>query len=226
MVDELGGIDDNSIPYSETETFEDAHKFHDRDASILTEQQVRALVSPLNRNRVKTLDGNSYLQAWDVKAALIKVFGFGGFSADVIESSIVTVREHAAGTIGHAKNDGTPKTPQVIAKATLRLTIYGIGPRGENVTYTETAIGANSGWDIGKVMDNALKTAESAALKRCATYLGTQFGLSLYNSGSLADVVQKVLSPWQGKIIDDKNAERVAANAAQLAAQLERATSR
>ena len=35
----------------------------------------------------------------------------------------------------------------------------------------------------------AIKTAESDALKRAASNLGDQFGLSLYNNGSSAPVV-------------------------------------
>lgn len=227
LIDELGGIDDNAIPGTENETFEgDVTKQHPSGVSILTEQQVRALVAPLNGNRVRTLSNNSYLQAWDVKAALIKVFGFGGFSADVTESSIVSIREHAAGPqyAGHTKKDGSAATPEVIAKATVRLTVYGIGPRGEDVTYTESAIGANSGWSIGDTADNAVKTASSSALKRCATYLGTQFGLSLYNNGALNDVVGVVLTPWQGKVVSDKIAERAEREKANVEAQLARAT--
>jgi recombination DNA repair RAD52 pathway protein len=228
--DEQGGIEDSSIPGEEniapadlTDTEAGAYP---PGVSILTEQQLIVLTSPLNKSRVANLQGNSYLKAWDVKASLIKVFGFGGFSADVIESSIQAVREYAAGPqyAGHTKRDGTPATPQVIAKATVRLTIYGIGPRGEDVTYTETAIGANSGFDIGDTMDNALKTASSAALKRCAIYLGTQFGLSLYNDGSTDDYVRRVFTPWQGKVIDDHREQRAAAAAAQVAQQLARAT--
>jgi recombination DNA repair RAD52 pathway protein len=39
----------------------------------------------------------------------------------------------------------------------------------------------------------AIKSAESDALKRAAINLGTQFGLSLYNNGSLRDVVIQTL---------------------------------
>jgi hypothetical protein len=39
----------------------------------------------------------------------------------------------------------------------------------------------------------AIKTAESDALKRAAINLGTQFGLSLYNNGSMRDVVVQTL---------------------------------
>ena len=43
----------------------------------------------------------------------------------------------------------------------------------------------------------AIKTAESDALKRAAINLGTQFGLSLYNDGSLADVIHTTLDKPQ-----------------------------
>ena len=39
----------------------------------------------------------------------------------------------------------------------------------------------------------AVKTAESDALKRAAINLGTQFGLSLYQNGSLRDVIIQTL---------------------------------
>lgn len=228
--DEQGGITDGSIPGEDSiAADETARKTFELGVSILTENQLMALLAPLNPARVANLKGNAYLKAWDVKAALIKVFGFGGFSADVIESSIVSVREHAAGMTWHVKKRNgqeEPATPQVIAKATVRLTVYGIGPRGEDVTYTESAIGANSGSDIGDTMDNALKTASSAALKRCAIYLGTQFGLSLYNNGDTRDYVGRVLSPWQDATstrIRDERAERAQA---QVQDQLERATQR
>jgi hypothetical protein len=45
----------------------------------------------------------------------------------------------------------------------------------------------------------AIKTAESDAIKRAAINLGTQFGLSLYNNGSLRDVVVQTLSGPKGE---------------------------
>ena len=40
----------------------------------------------------------------------------------------------------------------------------------------------------------AVKTAESDAFKRAAINLGDQFGLSLYNNGSLKPVVGRTLA--------------------------------
>jgi hypothetical protein len=61
--------------------------------------------------------------------------------------------------------------------------------------YTESAIGSTSGPAsmVGEHHDNAIKTAASDALKRCAINLGTQFGLSLYDDGSTRDVVKNTL---------------------------------
>ena len=54
------------------------------------QQQLQALMAPLNGNRVSSRSQGgrslSYLEAWDVKAALIRVFGFANFVSDVVES--------------------------------------------------------------------------------------------------------------------------------------------
>jgi recombination DNA repair RAD52 pathway protein len=153
----------------------------------------------LNKNRVETrrVQGRdlSYVTAWDIKAALIRMFGFGGFSAEVIESQIVMVRNQQSDP-AFVDDKGKPKTPEISAQSTVRLTVFGIGPRGEDAVYTETAIGSNSGWTYGDTADNAIKSASSDALKRCATYLGTQFGLSLY-ARTTDDVVRVLLPQWQ-----------------------------
>jgi hypothetical protein len=165
----------------------------------LTPMQVGVLMAPINENRVSARQGYSYVEAWDIKATLIRVFGFGGFSSEVVESKIIDIRDDGRqGT----KADGTPKTPYVMAYARVRLTIFGIGPLGEDAVYVEAAIGTNDGYTIGDVADNALKSAASDALKRCAINLGTQFGLSLYNNGSRADVIRVLLNPEQKAMLD------------------------
>lgn len=161
----------------------------------LTQEQLSTLMSPLWANRVKQRQGFSYLEAFDVKATLIRVFGFGGFSAEVIDSKILDIRDD--GRQGTKRGSDEPKTPYVMAQATVRLTIHPQVEGDQPAVYTETAVGTNDGYTIGDVADNAIKSAASDALKRCATYLGTQFGLGLYDNGSLAEVVQVVYGPDQ-----------------------------
>lgn len=48
--------------------------------------------------------------------------------------------------------------------------------------------------DPGEAHDMAVKTAESDAFKRAAINLGDNFGLSLYNNGSVAPVVRATIA--------------------------------
>lgn len=167
----------------------------------ITKEQLSALMSPLHPRRVKTRQQGgvslSYVEAYDIKATLIRLFGFGGFDVEVLESYLINVRET------DTTKDGKPKTPQAIAFARVALTVHAIGAR-----YVEAAVGSNSGWDIGDICDNAIKTAESDALKRCATYLGTQFGLSLYDGGNMSEIVGVILEPRQRELLAEVMTER------------------
>ena len=148
----------------------------------LTPQQHEQLLKPLNSTRVakrslKTGKSLSYLEAWDVRAHLIRIFGFGGWSADTLEAvQVYEDNESGKWSVGW--------------KVTLRLTIhmYPFQP-----SYTESAIGFSTQGARGEANDMALKTAASDALKRAAMNLGTQFGLSLYDDGATRDVVMKTL---------------------------------
>lgn len=153
----------------------------------LTARQQEILLRPLNSTRVaqRTQSGRSlsYLEAWDVKAHLIRIFGFGGFSADVLSADVAFAEKNGNNwDVGY--------------KVVLRLAIHQLG-----CTYTEAAVGTAHLPNLGEAHDMAIKTAESDALKRCAINLGTQFGLSLYDNGRLTDVVSvpgipAPLSPW------------------------------
>lgn len=166
----------------------------------LDDSQMWMLMQPLHPSRVSHRSQGganlAYVEAYDIKATLIRIFGFGGFSAEVSDAKILAIREHET-TPSHHKRDGTAKTPEVIAQSTVTLTIFGLGPDGQDVRYTETAVGSNSGYDIGDVADNAIKSASSDALKRCAIYLGTQFGLGLYNQGSTKEIVAQIIEQRQ-----------------------------
>lgn len=176
----------------------------------LTDAQLTQLMRELNPNRVSTREQGrtklSYLEAWDVKATLIRIFGFGGFSAEALECDIVRIEDNIPKVewIERKKvekpieytTDGKIKFGtanfRVTARVRVRLTIPQLG-----ATYTEWAASSQTGPDLGEVTDFAIKTAESDGLKRAAIYLGTQFGLSLYDNGSTDDVIKAVLAPGQ-----------------------------
>jgi recombination DNA repair RAD52 pathway protein len=151
----------------------------------ITVQQQEQLLKPLNASRVAKRSGGggkslSYLEAWDVRAHLIRIFGFGGWSFDVLTADLAF--EEKAGSnwvVGY----------KVVGRLTIR------DPWGvELCTYTEAAVGGAQLPQRGEAHDMSIKTGESDCLKRCAMNLGTQFGLSLYDDGATRDVVMKTLA--------------------------------
>lgn len=145
---------------------------------MLNQHQYEQLLKPLNPSRVakRSQAGRSlsYLEAWDVKAHLNRIFGFLNWSADVVSAELAFEEQNEKGQW------------QVGYKVVLCLRVNG-------ASYTEAAVGSASLPQRGEAHDMAVKTAESDALKRAAINLGTQFGLSLYDNGSLKDVVGRTL---------------------------------
>ena len=147
---------------------------------MLNDAQYEQLLKPLNASRVakRSQAGRSlsYLEAWDVKAHLIRIFGFGGWSWDVHEAVLAFEEQNEKGqwNVGY-KVVGSLRINDLFC------------------TYTEAAVGSATLPQRGEAHDTAVKTAESDALKRAAINLGTQFGLSLYADGATRDVVGKTL---------------------------------
>lgn len=156
---------------------------------INAEQQA-VLMRPLNSTRVskRSIGGKqlSYLESWDVRAHLIRVFGFAGFDAEIVEAVPIYQRDIE---VGNDKRPGWEVAYKVVFTLTLR------DEHGEWLArYTEAAVGSASGSvGLGDLHDNAVKQGASDALKRCAINLGTQFGLSLYSNGSTNEIVRQTL---------------------------------
>ena len=153
----------------------------------LTDEQISVLLRPINPKRIgKTPQGYSHVEAWDIRVWLIRIFGFCGWS--LIETSPPACIFERERTIGDPPKPGI----SVAYRAHLAIVIH--LPDGD-VTYAGSAIAeaVNRIANIGDAHDQALKSAESGALKRAATNLGDQFGLSLYDDGSTKAVVQKVV---------------------------------
>jgi recombination DNA repair RAD52 pathway protein len=178
----------------------------------LTDKQRDTLASPIKVGRIaKRSQGGkqlSYLESWDVRAHLIRMFGYGNFDVETVQQNIVGVREY------ESKGDEPKPMVEAIWFAKVRLTIR--DTKGRRLCrYAEGAVGSTSGPAsmLGEHHDNAAKTAASDALKRCAINLGNQFGLSLYDDGTTRDVVKGTvldpppveapLSPEQVKTLQD-----------------------
>lgn len=155
--------------------------------TYLTEHQLGQLLRPLNKRRVLQKQGQSHLESYDIRAHLNRIFGFGRWSGDVIEMTLIAEN--------HGQNKSGKPAVTVVYRAGYRLVIK--SPTGETLaTYTEYASGDAQNfpaYSLGDAHDFAMKTAESQALKRAAINLGDQFGLSLYNKGSLGPLVGATL---------------------------------
>lgn len=155
--------------------------------TYLSPEQVAQLLRGLNPSRVSQDDaGYSHLQAYDVRAHLTRIFGFGRWSADLTDLTLLYEMETTT-------KQGKPAY-KTAYRATVRLTVC--APDGTVLaTYTEAAVGESVMPDFkrGDCSDMAIKTAESQAFKRCAANLGDQFGLGLYAKGSTAALVKRTL---------------------------------
>jgi len=156
----------------------------------LRKNQTDQLLKGINPSRVgKDGKGFAHLEAWDVRAHLIRIFGFANWSAELVDMEPIfeTCTE----------KDG--KTRWTVAyRATMRLTIFTGGM--EDAVYTEAAVGdSQNNPNRADAHDMAIKTAESQAFKRCAINLGDQFGLSLYNNGGTGSVVRAVLDAEESR---------------------------
>jgi recombination DNA repair RAD52 pathway protein len=158
-----------------------------KSAGSITAEQYETLMRPLNGSRVakRTQGGKqlSYLEAWDVKAHLTRVFGFGNWDLEMLDYHYVASREY--------ESDKNKPMVEVIYSARMQLTIR--DPQGRTVCrHSEAAVGSASGpaTMLGEHHDNAVKQAASDALKRCAINMGSQFGLSLYDNGSTREVIR------------------------------------
>jgi hypothetical protein len=150
----------------------------------LTPEQIRVLLMGMAENRVQHLKGNAHTEAWDIRRWLTRIFGFGGWTLDTTELALVREIE---------LKQSDPNKPRwtVIYRAQVRLTVRTVDGR-PIASYEDAAMGDSQNQpQLGAAHDQAMKTALSQGLKRCAVNLGDQFGLSLYNNGSAKPVVLK-----------------------------------
>jgi hypothetical protein len=141
----------------------------------LTYEQVEHLLAPINPKRVLGLKKGSatlsYVAQHDVRAHLTRLFGFGNWSMDVEQTEFLFEEQNA------------DKRWIACYRATVRLTIYSIDGL-EIAHYTDCHASGNAPQpERAEAHALALTTAVSTAMKRAATCLGDQFGLSLYNKG-------------------------------------------
>jgi recombination DNA repair RAD52 pathway protein len=147
--------------------------------------QREVLLRPIMPQRVsKDRNGLSHLEGYDVESHLSRVFGFEGWDKDITKLWLI-------GETAVEKNGRTGYN--VTYGCQLRLTIY--SPDGLVACVRDGAAtgSANNLPSYGDAHDFAMKNSVTYALKVASKTLGDQFGLSLYDKGSLGPIVGKVV---------------------------------
>ncbi|MBO0820046.1 MAG: hypothetical protein J2P26_04265 [Nocardiopsaceae bacterium] len=142
--------------------------------------QIEALLTPIDPGRVlANADGDPYVEAYEVRAMLTRIFGFARWNEEALDHTLVFESHRPLLNPETGTEDGTWWT--VCYRSRVRLTVT--APDGTVLCrHTQGGAGTQSGTDRGRLHHEAVATADSMALKRCAKNLGEQFGLSLYGN--------------------------------------------
>ena len=130
-----------------------------------SKEQVELLNEPILAQNVKERKAGwgsedntlAYVEGYHVIAEANRIFGFGNWSSETIETTCV---------------QNEPKAVSYIAK--VRITVG-------NVIREGTGAGHGNQSNHGNNHESAIKEAETDARKRAFMQFGNQFGLSLYN---------------------------------------------
>lgn len=151
-------------------------------------EQITQLLRPINPNRVLAVQGHSHVSQQDITAHLIRMFGFGNFDIEVLDTALIFESQKLDLKTGEV----VPNKWDVCYRAMVRITVR--NAVGETVARYEngsTATAQNQSRGDGH--DLAYKSAISLSIKRAAIALGDQFGLSLYNKGQKSALVMRTL---------------------------------
>jgi len=152
--------------------------FSDYTTKALSEKLDSAHVKPPAQFGPK----GDYLEGWFVIAEANRIFGFDGWSYEVLEANCVAQHPRA---IGRDKKDGWGVT----YTSKVRVVVSGV---------TREDYGAGHGYDVdaGLAHESAIKEAVTDSLKRVLRTFGNPFGLALYdktraNVENVEDKVQR-----------------------------------
>lgn len=161
-----------------------AHITAEPARDYLSPGQIELLLKPIHPQRVLSLKNMAYVAGHDIRAELNRVFGFCRWSEQILEQELVSETE--------TKTSAGKPAWNIIYRTRVRLTVH--APDGSMLTfYDGSHVGENTQPSKGEAHGVALTASETYALRRAAINLGDQFGLSLYNKGSLEPIVRWTL---------------------------------
>jgi hypothetical protein len=159
---------------------------------VFSATQTEQLLRPINPSRVLHANGQAHVSQHDIRAHLIRVVGFAGWDKEILQ--LHCARDEWVQLPGRRPDDPPRDVPAVTYVCRLRLTVW-CPDRCCRKVSEDVGTGTSPNLPgYGDAHDFAAKNAVSYALKRCATDLGDQFGLSLYNGGQTKALVMRTLA--------------------------------
>jgi len=158
-----------------------------------SKKQIEMLEAPLENQMVKEVQGNAYLPSTYVVDTANRVFGFDGWSSEVLELRILSENLNAKMKNGVGV--------EVVVLAHVKVTVK-VGDN-EYVSHTDVSTGSSKMGlnSISKVYDTAHKGAVSTAMTRCFRKFGNQFGNVLYQ------IKSGFYNSEQGSVYDNEEIE-------------------
>lgn len=149
--------------------------------------QHHMLLQPPAKGSLEVKDGFTYIAHQSVRVNLIRIFGFGNWSFNILDHECL----HEGKVPNKRGGENWLITYRV--RGTLSVTF----DDGRTATFTEVACDSGRNPQYEQAHDNAVKGAASMALRRCAMNLGSVFGLGLYFNGNTSDVVNHTIDTQQ-----------------------------
>lgn len=132
-----------------------------------TREQINELEAPLNRANVKkNPKGFDYVEGWHAIAEANRIFGFDGWTREMLRLEQVGPAYEVNGN------------NRVAYRAVVRITVTA-GDR--TIIRDGTGYGSGIGKDLNDAHESAVKEAETDAMKRALMTFGNPFGLALYD---------------------------------------------
>ena len=148
----------------------------------LSDEQKEILSGPLSTAHVKSRQGGRdklrYVEAWHCIDVMNKVFGFAGWSSQIVRLE----------KIGETHLDGEGKNARYNITYLAEVLVEVSG-----AAYRDTGTGHGLNMRFGDAIESASKEAVSDAMKRSMRHLGYQFGLALYDK-EFAHVIREETS--------------------------------
>ena len=170
---------------------------------MITQEQIDQLKRPLARDDVRTRKGGdgvqlSYVESWHVINRANEVFGFDGWSYEVLSADAI----QNASVEKRGKN-GTYTNQVCVVRATVRVSALGCMREDIGI-----GVGEASVYNAASAVELAWKAAVSDAMKRALRTFGHQFGLALYDKDQefvgASNTAQDLLQTLQALAADEK----------------------